>query len=173
VGYFTSLLKKKKLRKKNFFLEAGEICTETAFVVSGCLRSYSVDKDGNEHTLIFAPAGWWASDLYSILSGQPSTLNIEALEDSEVLIISATSQEDLLTKVPSFERFFRILTGNALVAHQQRILDDHSLNARERYLKFCSRYPSLVNRLPAKLIASYIGVTPEFLSKMKAEIARS
>jgi CRP-like cAMP-binding protein len=173
IGYFISILKKKKLRKRTFFLEAGEVCTETAFVISGCLRSYSVDGEGAEHTLIFAPPGWWAADLYSLISGQPAILNIEALEDSELLILTAAAQEELLIKVPAFERFFRILTGNALVAHQQRILDDHSLGAKERYLRFCKRYPTLMNKLPAKLIASYIGVTPEFLSKLKADLSRS
>jgi CRP-like cAMP-binding protein len=173
IGFFTSILKKKKLRKKTLLLEAGEIANETAFVISGCLRSYTVDRQGTEHTLLFAPSGWWAGDLYSILSGQPAILNIEALEDSELLLMSSALQEELLQRVPAFERFFRILTGNALVAHQQRIIDEHSLNAKERYLKFCARYPSLIHRLPAKHIAGYIGVTPEFLSKLKAEIARA
>lgn len=170
--YFFSILKSKKLRKKTLWLEAGEISTETGFVVAGCLRSYTVDKEGHEHTLLFAPPGWWVGDLYSLISGRPATLNVEALEDSEVLILTYAAQEELMKRIPAFERFFRIRIGNALVANQQRIIDDHSLHARERYQKFCERYPSLIHKLPAKLIASYIGVTPEFLSKLKSEMSK-
>src|SRR6201986_361751 len=102
------------------------------------------------------------ADMYSLISQKPGTLNIEALEDTEIILLSKTNQEKLYLEVPKFERFFRILTENSLVANQQRIVDNLSLTADERYHLFCKRYPTLIDHLPLKQIASYIGVTPEF-----------
>lgn len=170
--FFTSLLREKKLRRKQYFLEAGDACDETAFVISGCLRSFSVDKAGNEHTYSFSPAGWWSADLYSWISEKPALLNIEALQESEILILSKKNEAELFRNIPKFERFFRIIIGNSLVASQQRIIDNLSLSAAERYKNFCERYQELVHSVPARHIASYIGVTPEFFSKMKANLLR-
>lgn len=172
IGFFTSLLKAKKLRRKQFFLEAGEVCDETAFVITGCLRSFTIDKAGHDHTYSFSPSGWWSADLYSWISRKPALLNIEALEESEILILSKINEPELFDRIPKFERFFRIITGNALVASQQRIIDNLSLSAADRYENFCKRYQSLANSVPARHVASYIGVTPEFFSKMKATMLR-
>jgi CRP-like cAMP-binding protein len=120
-----------------------------------------------EHVLNFAPVGWWIADMYSLLSQKPGTLNIEALEDSDTLLLSKVNQEKLYHDIPKFERFFRIITENSLVSYQQRIIDNLSLPAEERYHNFCRRYPTLINTLPKKQIASYIGVTPEFFSRMQ------
>jgi CRP-like cAMP-binding protein len=117
--------------------------------------------------LSFAPPDWWMADLYSLFSQKPGTLNIEALEDTETILLSKSAQEKLYLEVPKFERFFRILTENSLVANQQRIVDNLSLTAEERYNLFCKRYPTLIDHLPLKQIASYIGVTPEFFSRMR------
>jgi CRP-like cAMP-binding protein len=135
-------------------------------VTQGCLRNYSLDKNGLEHVMAFAPPGWWIADMYSFISQKPGMLYIEALEPTEVLLLSKEDQERLYVDVPKFERFFRIIIEKSLVSSQQRVLDNLSLTAQERYLNFCKRYPSLVNCLPRKQIASYIGVTPEFFSKM-------
>lgn len=170
VLHFTSLLQHQQVKRKRFFLQEGEICRYSAFVTHGCLRGYSVDKDGFEHVLSFAPPGWWAADMYSLLSQKPGVLNIEALEDTDVLLLSKSNQERLYTDIPKFERFFRIITENSLVSYQQRLIDNLSLTAEERYHNFCSRYPTLINRLPKKQIASYIGVTPEFFSRMQRQM---
>jgi CRP-like cAMP-binding protein len=165
-------LQPKSLKRKQFLLEDGEICRYSAFVTSGCLRGYTVDKNGIEHVLSFAPPDWWMADLYSLFSQKPGILNIEALEDTETILLSKTNQEKLYIEVPKFERFFRILTEKSLVANQQRIVDNMSLTAEERYNLFCHRYPTLIDHLPLKQIASYIGVTPEFFSRMRNGILR-
>jgi len=171
-AHFSSLLTLKKLKKKQFLLQEGEICRYSAFVTSGCLRGYTVDTNGFEHILQFAPADWWIADMYSLLTAQPGNLNIDALEDSEVLLLSKIDQEQLYQDIPKFERFFRIITENSLVTNRQRLLDSLSLSAQQRYEAFCGRYPTLINQLPQKQIAAYIGVTPEFLSKMRADLLR-
>ena len=172
VEYFTSLLKSKVFSKKQFVLHSGEVCGWSIFVTKGCLRGYSIDKNGIDHVLSFAPEGWWIADLFSLLSKQPALLNIEALEDTEVLLLYKKDQELLYEKIPKFERFFRIIIENALVAHQQRIMDSLSITAEEKYLKFCKTYPTLINSLPQKQIAAYIGVTPEFFSRMRSRLLR-
>jgi len=169
---FLSLLQLKSFKRRQFFLNEGEICRNSAFVVSGCLRGYTVDKNGAEHVLSFAPPDWWIADMYSLISQKPGTLNIEALEDTETILLSKANQEKLYVEVPKFERFFRILIENSLVANQQRLIDNLSLTAEERYSIFCKRYPTLIDHLPQKQIASYIGVTPEFFSRMRSEILR-
>jgi CRP-like cAMP-binding protein len=166
---FVSMLKEKKIRKKQFYLRENEICPDSVFVTAGCLRSYTVDAEGFEHLLQFAPPDWWIADMYSLISQKRGSLNIDALEDSEVLLLSRKDQEQLFMEVPKFERFFRILTEKSLVASRQRVLDGLSLSAQERFELFCQHYPTLIEKLPQKQIASYIGVTPEFLSKVKAE----
>lgn len=169
---FLAYLQLKSIRKKDLLLNQGEICKYSIFVTSGCLRGFTVDKNGDEHVLSFAPSNWWIADVYSLISQKPGILNIEALEDTGIILLSKTNQEKLYTEVPKFERFFRILTENSLVANQQRIIDNMSLTAEERYNIFCKRYPTLIYNLPQKQIASYIGITPEFLSRMKAMLVR-
>lgn len=171
-NYFTSLLQYKKIRKKELHLSEGQICLHSTFVTSGCLRGYTFDKNGQEHVLHFAPSGWWIADMYSFISQKPGNINIEAIEDTEALILSKINQEKLYLKVPKFERFFRIIIENSLVANQQRLLDNLSLTAEERYIKFCKIYPTLVHLLPHKQVASFIGVTPEFFSKMRTNVLK-
>jgi CRP-like cAMP-binding protein len=169
---FTAYLQPKKLKRKQFLLTYGEVCKYSAFVTSGCLRGYTVDKSGIEHVLSFAPADWWIADMYSLISQKPGIQTIEALEDTEVLLLSKSNQEKLYQEIPKFEHFFRILTENSLVASQQRLIDSLSLTAEERYNNFCKRYPTLIDHLPQKQIASYIGVTPEFFSRMRGGMVR-
>lgn len=164
--YFLSLWQTKKLRRKQFLLQEGEVTKNTVFVVSGLLRMYSIDKNGFEHILQFAPPGWWIGDIKSFISQQPGSLYIDALEDSGIILMEKAHLDQLYKKVPSFERFFRILAENSLATYQQRLIDNLSLPAIERYNSFCRLYPSLIECLPQKQVASYIGVTPEFLSKM-------
>ena len=170
--YFVSLLVYSRLKRRQYLLQEGEVCRTSIFVVSGCLRGFTVDKNGFEHVLSFAPEGWWIGDMYSLLSQRPATLNIEALEETEVLLLAKSDQEALYEKVPAFERYFRILVENSLVASQQRLINNLSLTAEERYQNFCSQYPSLVDRLPQKHVAAYIGITPEFFSKMRHQLLK-
>jgi len=159
-------------KAKTILLNAGEICKYSYFVNSGLLRSFNINDNIVEHVLHFACEGWWIGDMYSLLSQKPGNLFIEVLEDSEVVLLSKENQQLLYHEIPKLERFFRILTENSLVAHQERLMDNLSLSAEERFEKFCKRYPTLIQRVPQKQIASYIGVTPEFFSKMKSKLLR-
>jgi CRP-like cAMP-binding protein len=141
------------------------------FVLSGCLRTFTVDATGKEHVLMFAPEDWWCSgDLYSFLSGRQSINNVAALDNTTVLQISKDNLEILYDKAPKFERFFRVLFQNAFVFHQNRINANLSQPAEGRYELFTKNYPGLEMRISQKYIASYIGVTPEFFSQMKASM---
>jgi CRP/FNR family transcriptional regulator, anaerobic regulatory protein len=151
---------------------AGEICTVSYFVNSGVLRSFNINDNIVEHVLHFACEGWWMGDMYSLLSQKPGNLFIEVLEDSVVVVLSKANQNQLYLEIPKLERFFRILTENSLVAHQERLIDNLSLSVEERFKKFCDKYPSLIQRVAQRHIASYIGVTPEFFSKLKKKILK-
>jgi CRP-like cAMP-binding protein len=164
--YLVSLMHAKKVKKKQFLLEEGQVNSKIIFVTEGCLRSYAVDKNGFDHVLQFAPSEWWIVDMHSLITQQPARLNIDAVEDSQVIFILRNDFDDLLLKAPKLERYFRILGQNALATYQYRQIDHLSLSAMERYANFCQTYPSLIRTLPQKQVASYIGVTPEFLSKM-------
>jgi CRP-like cAMP-binding protein len=166
-AHFISQLQPKSYKRKQFILQDGDICKYSTFVIKGCLRGFTVDQNGYEHVLNFAPVGWWIADMYSLLTQKPGILNIEALEETDVLLLSKAKQEKLYHEIPQFERFFRIITENSLVSYQQRLIDNLSLTAEERYNNFCRRYPTLIQTLPKKQIASYIGVTPEFFSRMQ------
>ncbi len=170
---FVGFLEEKSVKNRQFLLEEGKVCRHSTFVCHGCLKGYTVDKNGFEHILSFAPPDWWIADMFSLFAQRPGQLNIRATEASMVFQLSKTNQELLYQQVPKFERFFRVLTENSLVAHQQRILDNLSLTAEERYAHFCQKYPSLVHALPQKEIASYIGVTPEFFSKMRSRLLKT
>ena len=159
-------------KTKAIILNAGEICRHSYFVDTGLLRSFSINDHIVEHILTFACEGWWIGDMYSLLTEQPGHLFIEVLEDATIISLSKKNQEELYTEIPKLERFFRILTENSLVANQERLMDNLSLSAEERFEKFCKKYPSLIHRVPQKQIASYIGVTPEFFSKMKAKLLK-
>jgi CRP-like cAMP-binding protein len=169
---FLSKLETKQYKAKFIILHAGEVCKYSYFVNSGLLRSFNINDHIVEHVLSFACEGWWIGDMYSLLSQKPGNLFIEVLEDAEVVLLSKENQEILYQEIPKLERFFRILTENSLVAHQERLMDNLSLSAEERFEKFCEKYPTLIQKVPQKQIASYIGVTPEFFSKMKSKLLR-
>lgn len=167
-----SKIEVKNFPAKTILLNPGEICNFSYFIDKGLVRSFSVNDNIVEHILHFACEGWWIGDMYSLISRKPGNLFLEVLEDCEVILLSRENQLELFELIPKLERFFRILTENSLVAHQERLLDNLSLSAEERYEKFISKYGSLQQRIPQKQIASYIGVTPEFFSKMKAKILK-
>ncbi|MGA0403126.1 MAG: Crp/Fnr family transcriptional regulator [Flavobacteriaceae bacterium] len=158
-----------KLKRKDLWLKEGGQARSLAFVVSGCLYSYSLDNKDQINPLQFARPHGWITDLYAYLSDAPSTLSVEALTSSEILSISRSEQLKLFEAVPKLERYFRIITENALVSSRKRNLDLLNLSAKERYEQFITKYPGLLQEVPLKLIAKYIGITPEFLSKLRRE----
>jgi CRP-like cAMP-binding protein len=167
----SSQLVPKRLRKDNFLFQEGERVRYLAFVTKGCLRSYTVDKKGEEHIVQFAPEGWWITDMYSFLTGKESTMFADALEESDVLLLDATAYENLCTTIPKFERYFRILLQNHYVATQRRVLASISLSAEEQYLQLSADYPTIAQRVALRHIASYLGITPEALSRIRHRIA--
>lgn len=159
----------KKLRKRQYLLQEGDICKYQAFVEKGLLRSYTVDEKGSEHILQFASEGWWVADLSSYLSEEPSFLNIEAVEDAELLLISKAEWEAAMKKTPALEHYFRIILQNHLIATQKRLLQSLAETAEEKYNRFLRTYPECVQRMPQHMIASYLGVTRETLSRVRKQ----
>jgi CRP-like cAMP-binding protein len=167
---FLSKTETKFVKAKTILLSSNEIAKHTYFVNSGILRSFNINDNIIEHVLHFACEGWWIGDMYSYISEKPGNLFIEVLEDSEIVSISKENHQQLYHDIPKLERFFRILAENSLVSHQERLMDNLSLTAEERFEKFCIKYPTLIQKISQKQIASYIGVTPEFLSKLKKRL---
>lgn len=161
----------KKLRKKQYLLQEGDVCRYTAFVEKGMLRTFTVDEKGNEPILQFSMEGWWIADLYSFLTEEPSMYNIEALEECELLLITKENWEVLLAKVPAFERYFRLLIQNNLIATQRRLMSSLSESAEEKYTKLINNFPGCIQRVPQHMIASYLGITPETLSRIRSHMA--
>jgi len=161
----------KKLRKKQYLLQEGDVSKYTAFVEKGMLRTFTVDDKGNEPILQFSMEGWWAGDLYSFLTEEPSQYHIEAIEDCELLLITKPSWDLLLEKIPSFERYFRILIQNSLVATQRRLMGSMSETAEEKYTKLVNNFPGCLQRIPQHMIASYLGITRETLSRIRSQMA--
>ena len=163
----------KKLRKRQYFLQEGDICRYQAFVEKGIMRSYTVDEKGNEHILQFASEGWWMADLSSYLTDEPSFLNIDALEDCELLIITRPSWEKAMQVVPKLEHYFRTILQNHLVATQKRLLQSLSETAEQKYIRFLNTYAECAQRVPQHMIASYLGITRETLSRLRKQMAEN
>ncbi|MEO8821466.1 MAG: Crp/Fnr family transcriptional regulator [Ginsengibacter sp.] len=161
----------KKLRKKQYLLQEGDVCRYTSFVEKGMLRTFRVDEKGNEPILQFSFEGWWIADLYSFLTEEPSIYNVEAIENCELLLITKPSWDILLEKVPAFERYFRILIQNSLIATQRRLMSSLSETAEEKYTKLIENFPTCLQRVPQHMIASYLGITPETLSRIRGQMA--
>lgn len=166
IAILESYFHPKVLKKKHYLLQEGEINQGLAFVTEGILRSYTIDSNGFEHVLQFAPTDWWMADMYSLNEQKPARLFIDALEETHLLWISKEELASALERIPALEKHFRRLAENAVIAYQNRLIGNLSLPAIERYQSFCSQYPTLIQCLPQKQIASFIGVTPEFFSKM-------
>lgn len=161
----------KKIRKKQYLLEHGEVCNRLAFVEKGALFSYSTSEKGNTNVVQFAFESWWMADLYSFFTEEPSQLTIEALEESELFILRSDNFQPLLDDVPAMETYFRVLYQNAYVALQRRIEATIGLSAEERYKRFMEEDGRLLLRVPQHLIASFLGVTPETLSRIRRQIS--
>lgn len=169
-NYFTSLFVPKKLRKRQYFLQEGDVCKYQAFVEKGIMRSYTIDEKGSEHILQFASEGWWMADLSSYLTGEPSILNMDALEDVELLLVTKASWEQAMKEIPALEHYFRVILQNHLVATQKRLLQSLAETTEEKYNRFLITYPECVQRVPQHMIASYLGVTRETLSRVRKQL---
>ena len=161
----------KKLRKKQYLLQEGDVSKYVAFVEKGLLRSYIVSEKGSENIMQFAFEGWWITDQYSYLTGEPSEYNIDALEDSELLLLTKQAEEEMLGKIPKFEHFFRILLQNSLIATQKRLANSLHQTAEERYTELVKACPeTLPQRIPQHMLASFLGITPETLSRIRKQM---
>jgi CRP-like cAMP-binding protein len=162
----------RKVKKNRFLLEQGDVCRHLIFVNDGCLREYHVDHKGEEHVAQFAIRDWWISDLESFLAGTPSTQCIDTLQDSDILVLERDARERMLAAVPGMERFFRMLAEKKIIAASERIRSTLSKAAEERYLDFLDMYPTLAQTVPQRDIASYLGITPQSLSRIRKELAQ-
>jgi CRP-like cAMP-binding protein len=165
--YFNSILQYKVIPKKTMLLQAGNICNFEAYVIKGCIREYYIDSNGAELTLEFAVEDWWVSDLTSFEDQKVSNVYIETLEDCELLMLSRQSKEQLLAEIPKLERMFRLMIQRHLSVIQSRLFKTVTQPGIEKYLEFIKRYPTIPQRVPQHYIASYLGMSPEFLSKLR------
>lgn len=169
---FCKLFVQRTVKKKHFLLKEGEVCKFEGFVIKGLFRVYHTDTNGFDQVLYFAAENWWITDIDSFTTAKPSQLFIEALEDSEVLLISRGDKEYAYNNLPETEKLFRIMTQKTHVALQRRMIDNLSKTADQRYVEFIEKYPQLVQRLTNQQIAAYLGVTNVFLSKIRKKISQ-
>ena len=155
--------------KKSFLLQAGEICNFEAFILKGLALSYFLNEDGTKVVLSFATENWWVADMDSLHNAKESRMFIEFLEDTEILVLDAKVKFELLKKIPKLERMFRLLVERHLINYQQRIFGNIALSGKEKYEIFKAKYPDMMQRVPQHLIASYLGMTPEFLSRIRKD----
>ncbi|MFZ1806953.1 MAG: Crp/Fnr family transcriptional regulator [Cyclobacteriaceae bacterium] len=168
--YLKSILLPMKMKQNEFIENTNEVTRYFINVNEGCLMTYYTDSEANDHVLQFATAGWWTGDLNSFTNGAPSIYSTKALTDSSVLLIPKVQMDELLERYPKFEKYFRLIFQNSLITHQQRIIRNLSLSAEGRYQYFLEKYPTLEQFVPQKHIASYLGITPEFLSKVRRKL---
>jgi len=167
IKYFLSVLTVEHVARRSIILKEGQICKQISFVCSGTLRAYHLDKDDKQATIMFALADWWITDMYCFLNQLPAMLTIEAVEDSTVIHLLKSDLDKLFIDVPKFEKVFRIMMQNAYVREQLRTIQNLSLTAEERYINFLKKYPQVAKQVTQKQIASYLGITPEFLSVLR------
>lgn len=169
--HFTSLLEAQTLERNEFILQQEDACSYINFVNNGTLRAFFLSPNGKESTLMFAVKDWWITDMYCFLNDLPAMVNIQAVERSDILKLARKDMVGLYDKIPSFNKFFRILMQNAYCREQLRMIENLSLPALDRYENFIQKYPQIAKQVPLKHIASYLGVTPEFLSAIRSNRA--
>jgi len=162
----------KKLRKRQYLLQEGDVCRYVAFVVKGALRQYLVDNKGIEHITQFAIEHWWISDRESMTNGTPSNYNIDALEDCELLLITKEGINELEQKVPAYKELMNVIKERSAFAGQKRVVSALSYSAEEKYNEFIKTHPEIVQRVPQHMIASYLGITPETLSRLRGKVVK-
>jgi CRP-like cAMP-binding protein len=169
VDVLTTLFVHRKFRKHQYLLQEGEVSTHDNFVVKGLCRTYRVDEKGQEHILRFSPEEWWAGDLASFLGGEPSAYNVDCIEDTEVLRITYADLDTLFERVPKMNKYFRVLYQNSIISYNIRLASNLSKSASDRYHEFIERYPAIGQRVPNHQIASYLGITPQSLSRLRSQ----
>lgn len=172
-SFLVSKLKHRNYLKGQYIVQSGDICRYHTYIVSGKVRTFYVDDNGTEHIVTFGIENWWVGDLGSLITQTPADFNVQCLENTEVVQISYDDLQQLYKEIPKLERFFRLIIQKAYVNTQKRIVRNYSLSARERYLLFCEEYPKIVQRVPQYMIASYLGITKEFLSTIRSQISKS
>jgi CRP-like cAMP-binding protein len=171
ITFLTSQVTSRKYLKGQYILQQGDINKSVCFVVSGCTKMFYADADGQEHIIMFAVEDWWSSDLGSFISQTASDFNVQCIEDTECIVFSYNNMEETYAHIPKLERLFRKTIEKALVASQKRIVRNFSMSAKQRYIIFRDSYPEIEQRIPQYMVASYLGITKEFLSKIKKQIA--
>ena len=172
LDFFDDLLEYKKIPKKNILLHEGEVCNFEAYIIKGCIRTYYIDEKGIEVTLQFAIEDWWVSDIASFHEHTASNMFIETLEDCELLVLNPQTKETALAKVPKLERVFRLMVQRNLSVLQGRLFKTIATSGEEKYLDFIKRYPTIPQRVAQHYIASYLGISPEFLSKIRTRLSK-
>lgn len=170
-AFLTSKVSYRKYLKGQYILQQGDVCKHECFVISGCTKTFHVDDDGQAHIVMFSIENWWTSDMGSFITQTPADYNIQCIDDTELILFSVDIIEELYAEIPKLERFFRQIIQRALVASQKRIVRSFSLSAKDRYLYFRNQYPEIEKVIPQYMIASYLGITKEFLSKIKSQLA--
>jgi len=168
---FISIIRTSEIKRKQFIVQPNHICLHQTYVVNGAFRSYFINKEGIEHTIQFAIEDWFISDFNSYIGQSPASLFVEALENSIIHQVAYEDVENLCSKNPKFERFFRLVAQKSFAFSQRRVLSNLGMSAEERYLEFFNLYPSIVRRVPQYALASYLGMSPEFLSKVRKRIS--
>ncbi|WGK64848.1 Crp/Fnr family transcriptional regulator [Croceiramulus getboli] len=167
----SSIIRSTRIKKRQFIDQPGYVCNYRNYVVQGAFRSFFIDADGKEHTVQIAIEDWFVSDFYSYITQTPATLYVEALEDSTLLQMTYADIEGLCQQIHPLSEYFRLSTERAFAFSRKRALSNLSMTAEEKYLELLDRYPNIVQRVPQKIVASYLGMTPEFLSKIRKELA--
>lgn len=159
--------------KDQYIAQQGDVCKTVNFIVSGCTKTFYMNLEGQEHVIMFSIEDWWASDLGSFITQTPSDFNVQCIENTQLIQFTFDNLEELYAQIPKLERVFRKIVERAFVASQKRIVRNFSLSAKERYLIFKSTYPKIEQRVPQYMIASYLGITKEFLSKIKSQLIQN
>lgn len=160
----------RKYLKGQYLVQQGDVCKYSCFVISGCTKTFYMDDEGQEHIMMFSIEDWWTSDMSSFINQTPADFNIQFLENTELIMFSYDVIEDLYEHIPKLERFFRQIIEKAFIASQKRIVRNLSMTAKDRYVYFRNQYPLIEQRIPQYMVASYLGITKEFLSKIKSQL---
>jgi len=171
IAHLESKISVRNYLKGQYIVQQGDVCKYSCFVLSGCTKTFYVDSEGQEHILMFSIEDWWTSDMGSFITQTPADFNVQCLENSELVMFSYDIIEELYIEIPKLERFFRQIIEKGFVASQKRIVRNFSLSAKEQDLYFREQYPKIEQRIPQYMVASYLGITKEFLSKIKSQLA--
>ncbi len=170
-AFLLSKLNYRKYLKGQYIVQQGDVCKQINFLISGCTKTFFLDDKGQEHIVLFGIQDWWTSDIGSYITQSASDFNVQCIEDTEVIQFQYDFEEELYKEIPKLERLFRKMLEKALVSSQKRIVGNFSLSAKEQYLQFKKQYPTIEQRVPQYMVASYLGITKEFLSKIKSQLA--